>query len=195
MPEPIGENTIGELISHLRDHNREAIDQLVEQLYPELRRLAAARMRQERPGHTLQPTALVHELYLELANAKPLGSGIADGPDHERRFVGLAGFLMMRLLIQHARPLYRRVEKLPLEAADSSTGLSTDNLARVEDLLRRLETIDQHLRAVVEMKVFEGCSTDEIAKRLCCAPRTAERRWHFAKHWLRRELSDGSAGG
>src|ERR1051326_5697808 len=150
--------TIGHLLSHARAGNREAVNELIEDLYPELRRLAAARMRRERPGHTLQPTALVHELYLELAKARASGAGNADPPDDKRQFIGFGGVLVMRLLIHHARPLYRRVEKLGVEAADLPREPSADNLAELEDLLRRLESIDPHLRAVVEMKVFEGCS-------------------------------------
>src|SRR5205807_792575 len=130
---------------------------------------------------------------LELAKAKPFDGGDTDGPDHKRKFIGLAGFMMMRVLIHHARPLYRRVEKLPLEAVDGAAHPSTDNLAEVENLLGRLAAIHPDLRAVVQMKVFEGCSSGEIANWLSCGARTVERRWDFAKHWLRRELSDAAA--
>jgi RNA polymerase sigma factor (TIGR02999 family) len=194
MPQQSPHDIVDRLFSDLRSGNREAINQIVEELYPELRRVAAAQMRRERPGNTLQPTALVHELYLELAKAKPLDARDTDAPDQKRKFIGLAGFMMMRLLIHHARPLYRRVEKLPLDEADVAGQPSTDKLAQVENLLRRLAAIDPDFRAVVEMKVFEGCSIEEIANRLSCGPRTVERRWHFAKHWLRRELGDGATG-
>src|SRR6188474_3188256 len=99
----------------LRRGDGEAGRQLVDLCYPELRRMAAAKMRSERSDHTLQPTALVHELYLELLRVRGLGE--SEAGDERAAFFGLAGLMMKRLLIHHARPLYRRTEHVELNAA------------------------------------------------------------------------------
>src|SRR5438270_8534147 len=97
-----------------RSGGRAAAGPLVEAFCPELRRLAAARMRAERLDHTLQPTALVHQLYLELVKVKALRSTSSGGADEKNAFLGLAAYLMKRLLIHHARPLYKHAEKIGL---------------------------------------------------------------------------------
>lgn len=160
----------------------------MEELYPELRRLAAAQMRSERADHTWQPTALVNELYLQLLKAKALNDRDPEQLRQKKVFFGLAGHMMKRMLIHHARPLYRRIEKVQLEKATEYPS-DADPLHEVEDLLGGLATVEPQLRSVVEMKVFEGLSVDEIAVRLGCSPRTVARHWNFAKHWLECELA------
>jgi len=104
---------VARLMADFRKGDKAAANQLVELLYPELRRLAAAKMAGERTEHTWQPTVLVNELYLALVKIKALG-GSGHGSDQEKAaFLGLAGHLMKRLLIEHARPLYRRAAKVP----------------------------------------------------------------------------------
>lgn len=149
--------------------------------------MAAARIRRERSDHTLQPTALVNELYLELLKLRSLNGAASEA--REQIFFGLAGRMMMRLLIQHARPLHRRVKKVPLAMEHQAPSTATEELTEIEHLLSKLAAIDPQLRALVEMKIFEGCSMDEIAARLGCAVRTVERRWNFARHWLEKELA------
>lgn len=180
-----GERTIEQLIADARRGDRSAVDGLMQALWPELRRIAASQMRGERQDHTWQPTALVNELYLELLKAKSLDG---DATRNDRNgFLGLASHMMMRLLIHHARPLYRRVQKTSLQD-DSAPELATDRLSEVETLLASLGAIDPQLRTVVEMKVFEGHSSEEMAARLGCSLRTVERRWTVAKHWLEQNL-------
>ncbi len=96
--------SVGDLIAQVRQGIHGAVGELMEALYPELRRLAAAKMKAERTDHTWQPTALVHELYLELLKSKSLGS--TGDPREKATFFGLAGHMMMRLLIHHSRPLH-----------------------------------------------------------------------------------------
>jgi RNA polymerase sigma factor (TIGR02999 family) len=179
--------SIEQLMASLREGDREASGELVRLLWPELRRLAASKMRSERADHTWQPTALVNEFYLELLKAKSLGAG-GSYPNDKNAFMALAGHLMMRLLIHHARPLNRRVQRVAIdeEAPNFSTGQT--GLDDVEQLLAGLARIDRQLRTVVEMKVFEGLQVEEIASRLGLSLRTAERRWTLAKHWLAKEL-------
>src|SRR5262249_31871157 len=101
-------------MADFRNGDHEAAAQLVELFYRELKRIEAARMRSERLDHTLQPTAVVHELYLELVKVKALRPANLDGVDEKAAFLGLAAFLMKRLLIHHARPLSRRAQKTEL---------------------------------------------------------------------------------
>ena len=181
------EGNIEQLMAELRQGNREAAGALTELLWPELRRLAAAQMKGERSNHTWQPTALVNELYLELINAKGLGSGGIHRND-KNAFLALAAHMMMRLLIHHARPLHRRVRRVPIVDEDKAPELAIQELSNIEDLLSGLAKIDPQLRTVVEMKVFEGRSLEEIGGQLGCSLRTIERRWTLAKHWLEKEL-------
>jgi RNA polymerase sigma factor (TIGR02999 family) len=167
-----------------------AATQLVELLHPELRRLAAAKMKGERSEHTWQPTVLVNELYLALLKIKGLND-TDPGSEHEKAaFLGLAGFIMKRLLIDHARPLYRRAEKVELREAANHAPPGVESLHYVEEALSRLAAIDHKLRMVVEMRVFEGLTGDEIAQQLGCSPRTVASYWNFAKHWLAKELAE-----
>src|ERR1700742_1504908 len=112
LPAP---DTVARLMADFRNGDRVAVNRLVELLYPEWRRLAAAKMKGERSEHTWQPTVLVNELYLKLVKIKALGvSGL--GSDQEKAaFLGFAGHVMKRLLIEHARPVYRRVYKIEFE--------------------------------------------------------------------------------
>jgi RNA polymerase sigma factor (TIGR02999 family) len=145
-------------------------------------------MRTERSPHTWEPTVLVNELYLELLKIKALNAAEECWSDREA-FLGLAAHIMRRMLVHHARPLYRRAEAIDLsEKLDLKTVRAAD-LADIEDLLARLSNIDPQLRTIVEMHVFEGFTVPEIASHLNCAPRTVDRRWSFARKWLEHQLT------
>jgi RNA polymerase sigma factor (TIGR02999 family) len=183
-------DTVARLMADFRKGDATAANQLVELLYPELRRLAAAKMKGEGAGHTWQPTLLVNELYLALVKIKALGGDGSPAGDQEKAaFLGLAGNVMRRLLIDHSRPLYRRAEKVEFREEDNPNTAGADSLHYVEETLSRLGGIDPKLRTVIEMRVFEGLTGDEIAQRLGCSPRTVANYWTFAKHWLRMELA------
>jgi RNA polymerase sigma factor (TIGR02999 family) len=184
---PPAPDTIARLMADFRKGNKAAADRLVELLYPELRRLAAARMRGERTEHTWEPTLLVNELYLALVKIKALGNG-GSGDEEKAAFLGLAGLVMKRLLIDHARPLYRRAVKIRLNDMPDLARTGMENVQFVEQVLTRLGAIDPKLRCVIEMRVFEGFTGDEIAAQLRCSPRTVANLWTFAKRWLSREL-------
>ena len=171
------------------DSNPEPVGKLVERFYPELRRIAALRMAGERINHTWQPTVLVNELYLELARMKALPATHFGEERQKAEFLGLSALLMKRLLIHHARPLQRRAVKVELDQVLSAAPLDSSNLQEVEDLLNGLGAIDPVLRAVLEMKVFEGMHREEIAERLQCSVRTVARHWEFAQQWLREKMS------
>ena len=178
---------LGQLLADFRRGDRDAAGELVELLYPELRRLAASKMNKERAGHTWEPTVLVNELYLELEKSRSLR--LSEGAQGDKAaFFGLAGFLMNRLLVQHARRLYKRVEKVELMDDVSIDSPGAETLVRLDHLLSRLAEIDPKFRTVVELRVFEGLTGDEIAERMGCSRRTASSYWNFAKTWLQREF-------
>jgi len=173
-----------------RQGDRDAGAALADLFYPELRRLAAAKMKSERSAHTWQPTALVHELYLELVKIRGLGS--SGGSEEEKAaFLGLAGRMMKRLLIHHARPLYRQAQQVEISDEAAPLDTSAQSLQDIEDALTRLAEVDPRMRTVVEMKVFEGLTGEEIARRLGCSRGTVSNCWSFAQRWLQEEWAPG----
>lgn len=181
------QDSITQLMTAFRQGNQEAAAGLANLLYPELRRMAAARMKKERTEHTLQPTALVHELYLELLKVRAFGNSGLSAEEERTAFLKLAGHMMKRMLVHHARPLYRKAQRVQIEDLDLTADRCEQCLQDVEDALSRLAKIEPRLRAVVEMKVFEGMTNDEAARRLGCSRATIASCWSFAQRWLRDE--------
>jgi RNA polymerase sigma factor (TIGR02999 family) len=174
------------LMAEFRLGDKQAANELVEIFYPELRRLAKAHMHNERAGHSWQPTLLINELYLELIKIKALPAPEVDVRDDKSTFFGLAAHLMRRLLIHHSRPLRAKAIEEDLSEYTPSAGMQS--VAEIEVALSRLERIRPRLRAVVELKVFEGMTLEEVAASLDCSTATVTREWHFARHWLEKEL-------
>jgi RNA polymerase sigma factor (TIGR02999 family) len=189
VPSVLQPDTVARLMAGFRNGDHEAAGRLVELFYPELRRIAAARMRAERPGHTLQPTAVVHQLYLELVKVKALRPARSGGADDKAAFLGLAAYLMKRLLIHHARPLSRRAEKTELPDLPGPHASPEHSLLEIDDVLNRLATINPALRQVVELRVFEGLTREEIARQMGCGTATVARHWSFARNWLEEALA------
>lgn len=181
---------VARLMRDLRLGNQAAAQELVKYLYPELRRVAGFKMKRERAYHTLQPTAVVNELYLELLKIRGLREREYVDDEERAAFMRLAGKVMDRLLIHHARRLSKRVERIDLSDAADPSDSGAEALQRVEDALVKLEAIDPRLRAVVEMKVFEGLTAEEIARQLGCSPRTVVASWTFARQWLQTKWAD-----
>ena len=178
-------DSVSRLMTKFRNGDHTAAGRLVELFYPELRRIAAARMRAERPDHTLQPPAVVHQLYLELVKIKALRPAGSDGaPDEKAAFLGLAAYLMKQLLIHHARPLSRRAEKAELLDLPGPRSPAERSLVEIDDVLNRLAAINPALRRVVELRVFEGLTREEIAREIGCSTATVARHWSFARNWL-----------
>jgi len=180
-------HSIRQLMRAFRQGDREAGGALADLFYPELRRMAAARMRGERPEHTWQPTALVHELYLEIAKVRSMGTASESADEERAAFLGIAGHMMKRLLIHHARPLYRRAQHVEITDDVIAPDCPSNSLQDVEDALSRLAAVDPRLRAVVEMKGFEGLTGEEIARQLGCSRGTVSNCWSFAQRWLQEE--------
>lgn len=179
-------------MARFRAGDREAADQLFSLLYPELRRLAAVKMNAEGSQHSWQPSLLVNELYLQVLKVKSLPAPQTADRSERDHFLQFAAHVMRHLLIDHSRLLSRRTTKIDIaqiEVAGEEDGTAT--LQEIDDLLEKLAAIHPRLRSIVEMKVFEGDSVEEIAKRLQIAPRTVARNWTFCKQWLRERLQAG----
>jgi RNA polymerase sigma factor (TIGR02999 family) len=191
MPEAPSTDSVKSLMQKFREGDCETVERLVELCYPELRSMAASRIKRERMPHTWQPTVLINELYLELTKVKSLGRG--DGGEQQERsaFLGLCGHIMKRLLQHHARPLYRRRERVSLSEGLCADSANPETFQEVEDALTQLAAINPKLRAVVEMRVFEGLTGDEIAERLGCSRRSVTFYWDVARRWLRTEWQGG----
>lgn len=168
------------------------LDALLPHVYEELRRLAVDCMRREPPGHTLRPTALVHEAYLRLVDQRSVG-----GLDRER-FIGAAASMMRRVLINHARDrhAFKRgngAQRISLRAVDVDgpdiEGPDVD-LVALGAALEQLMRIDERKARVVELKFFGGMSNDEVGALLQVSVATVERDWTFARAWLFDALAD-----
>src|SRR4051794_7260075 len=162
-------------------------ERMLSLVYGELRRLAAGYLRGERPGHTLQPTALVHEAYLRLRQQRQIDWS------NRAQFMGLAAVMMRRILVNHARDRIADkrgggAEHVPLTLAGEGICASEVNLLDLHDALSRLSAADPRKGRIVELKFFAGLTTDEIAETLSLSAATVERDWKFARAWLSRAV-------
>ena len=164
-------------------------------VYDELRRLAAAALRHERPDHTLQPTALVHEAYLRLAD-EPTGRW-----QNRSHFLAVAARAMRRILVDHARK-HNAVKRgsgavrLNLDDLEYAASVPTDavDLVTLDDALGRLAALDPRQARIVELRFFGGLSVEETAAVIDASPRTVKRDWQFARAWLKREMARLASG-
>ncbi len=180
---------VTELLVRWSDGDRAALDQLVPLVYDECRRIAARQLARERAGHTLDPTALVHELYLRLVDQRSASWA------NRAHFFAIAARLMRRILVDHARA--RGAHKrggsavlLSLGAAGGE-GASDDAAADVlaiDEALERLAAFDPEQVRIVELRFFAGLTVEETAAVLGRSPRTIKREWRVARAWLHQEL-------
>ena len=170
-----------------------SLEDLFELLYPELRRLAGSFMSGERKGHTLQPTALVHEAYLRLIDQTQVGS---QGRGH---FFAVGARVMRHILVDHARARgrekrgggWQRVTLSEALGPAMAGGLERDQMLAVDQALARLAVLDAREAHVVELRFFAGLTVPEVADLLGLSKRTVEADWTHARAWLLRELSTG----
>jgi len=167
--------------------DRDALDRLLPLVYRELRGVAARQLHRERNGHTLQPTALVHEAYLRLVEQRDV--------DWQNRahFFGVAAQVMRRILVDHARRQAARkrgdnLQRVPLEDVIDSSSTTEMPVIGLDEALTRLERVDRGLARIVELRAFGGLTIDEAAHVLRVSPSTVKRDWRTAKAWLTREL-------
>jgi RNA polymerase sigma factor (TIGR02999 family) len=167
--------------------HKTALDEMMPEYYSELRRLAQARLAAERPGHTLQPTALVHEVYLRLAQQYNIDWAC------RAQVLALASRMMRRILVNHAeaRHAQKRGEGYQLELLDRELDLIETGKIGIQPLdeaLTRLAALDERQADIVEMRFFGGLSVEETASALGISTATVKREWKSARLWLVREL-------
>jgi RNA polymerase sigma factor (TIGR02999 family) len=185
------------LLHRWSEGDQRALEDLIPLVYGELRRLAARELRHEDRGHTLAPTALVHELYFRLVDQRQATWA------SRAQFYGVAAQLMRRILIDHARARQARkrggsatmVSLEGLEAGAAPNAIAT--VLAVDEALERLAARDPEQARLVELRFFAGLTVEEAAHVLGRSPRTVKREWRLARAWLFRELRSadrGSAG-
>jgi RNA polymerase sigma factor (TIGR02999 family) len=167
--------------------DRNALNQLLPLVYAELRRVAARQLRSERPDHTLQPTALVHEVFIRLVDQRHVEW------QNRAHFFGIAANVMRRILVDHARrrSAGKRGEGVPSVSIDEARDVAASDgmpVLVLDQALDRLEKVDAELARIVELRAFGGLTIEEAAHVLSVSPSTAKRDWRTAKAWLTREL-------
>ncbi len=180
---------VSQILDQIESGDRQAASQLLPLVYEELRRLATHKMAQEKSGHTLQPTALVHEAFMRLVGGENKHNW--DGRGH---FFAAAAESMRRILIESARR--RNTEKrggnhVRRELSDDDAVLDSQDdatLLSLDEALTKLEGEDPKLAKLVELRYFTGLTIDESAEVLGVSPRTVKRNWTYARAWLRREM-------
>jgi RNA polymerase sigma factor (TIGR02999 family) len=190
--EPVSTHEVTRLLHVWRAGDEGALEQLTPLVYHELHRLARRYMAGEQSGHTLQTTALVHEVYLRLVDAKNV--------DWQNRvhFYALCAGLMRRILVDFARS--RNYQKrggqfahIQLEEAVTVSGVVSSELLAVDEALKQLAAVAPRKSEVVELRFFGGLTVEETATALQVSPETVMRDWKLAKAWLLRELSHEGA--
>ncbi len=189
------DDDVTQILQAIDDGDPQAASRLLPLVYDELRRLAARKMSQESPGHTLQPTALVHEAFLRLIG-NDVAEQAAEQWDSRGHFFAAAAEAMRRILIENARrrkSVKRGGNLAKNELQDGDALLDPDDqdtLLALDEALTRLAAVDADLARLVQLRYFTGLTIDQTAKVLNVSPRTAKRNWAYARAWLRREMED-----
>ena len=192
MANPAGDSrptpgAVTRLLANVGAGNQAAFDEVFPLVYAELRRIAGREMRREKPGRTLQTTALVHEAYLRLLKDASLSF------ENRAHFLGVAARAMREILIEHARARAARKRggggvRVTLDDAMASLASPSIDVLALEEALQRLARLDQRHARVVELRYFGGMSVEETAAALDLSPATVKRDWTLARAWLYREL-------
>ena len=184
---------VTEMLEAIERGDPRAADELLPVVYGELRTLARQHMAGERPDHTLQATALVHEAYLRLIGGKELGCS------NRRHFFQSAAEAMRRILIEHARRRNRQKRgggrrPVPLDAVELAVQGDAEKLLALDDAIRRLGIVDDRAAEIVRLRFFAGFDVAETAELLAVSPRTVKREWMFARAWLYGVLREDDTG-
>jgi len=181
-------NDVTQILSAIEDGDPRAAEELLPLIYDELRKLAAQRLAREKPGQTLQATALVHDAYMRLVG--PDGGRNWDGRGH---FFAAAAEAMRRILIDHARR--KRAGKhgggrrrQDLDGVEIVAGAPADDLLALDEALTQLQAHDPAKAELVKLRYFAGLTIEEAAEVLGVSPATAKRRWAYARAWLFRAI-------
>lgn len=183
---------VTELLVRWRAGDQGALEALVPLVYKELRDIARRHLQRERPGHTLQSAALVHEAYLRLIDQRPFDT------ENRAHFLAVASRLMRQILVDYARShgaakrgADRRVE---LDASLVLPQVRSTDVVALDDALHGLAKLDEQQGRIVELRFFGGLAIDEIAEALDISPSTVKRDWNVAKAWLTRQMKKGNRG-
>jgi len=184
-----GSGEITQWLHRLKKGEEEALEHLMPLLYDELRMMARRQLRNERAGHTLNPTALVNEVYLKLAKQEQIPA------THRTQFLGVAGRTMRRVLIDYARSR-KRLKRgggqspIPLEeAAPFLSDTEADEILALDDALDRLAAVNERGSKVVQYRFFSGLTLEETAEVMGLSLKTVHRAWIAARAWLRKEIA------
>ena len=188
---PSGDGDVTQLLARWADGERAALDALMPVVYAELRKIADAFLRRERSGHTLQPTALVHEAWLRLVRQ--------DQPsfDHRKQFYALAAQMMRRILVDHARTVNAEkrgggLVRTTLEEAVEVCADRTVEFLVLDEALTRLARVSARQAQVIELRYFGGMNVEEMAGLLGVSPATISRDQRTAEAWLSHAMSDAA---
>lgn len=178
-----------QIVNKMVAGNRTASEDLFALLYEDFRRLAAMYLKRERPGHTFQPTALVHEAYLKLIDQTRVDW---HGRTH---FFAVGAQAMRRILVDHARRRNRLKHgggryRIALNEGLALSPQRDEDLLAVDEALKKLTTVDARQATIVELRFFGGLSVEEVAEVLGISKRTVEKEWTMVRAWLRRELGE-----
>jgi RNA polymerase sigma factor (TIGR02999 family) len=182
-------NEVTRILSGIEQGDLHAAEQLLPLVYDELRKLAAQKLAQEKPGQTLDATALVHEAYLRL-----VGDNVEQSWNSRGHFFAAAAEAMRRILIEQARRKKRAKRggerrRVSLEGVQALTESSPHDLLDLDEVLNQLEKIDSLCAQLVKLRFFAGLTMTQAAEALGLSLRTAERNWTYARTWLHRALS------
>jgi len=185
---------VTQILSQIEKGDPSAAEQLLPLVYDELRKLAAARLVNEKPGQTLQATALVHDAYIRLVDIEK-----AQHWDSRGHFFAAAAEAMRRILIEQARKRSRREAirgpQISLDDLSWVTSFPNEQLLRLNEALEKLEARNSSAAAIVKLRFFAGLTMKQAAEALRLPMRTAERQWTYARTWLHRELEQCPSGG
>ena len=183
---------VSELLIRWKAGDQEALEALVPLVYKELRDIARHHLQRERPGHTLQSAALVHEAYLRLIDQRPFDT------ENRAHFLAVASRLMRQILVDYARThgaAKRGADRMvELDISVVLPQVRSTDLVALDDALNALANLDEQQGRIVEMRFFGGLATDEIAGVLGISASTVKRDWNVAKAWLTRQMKKGSRG-
>ncbi len=178
------------ILEAIEQGDARAVDRLLPAIYDELRQLAAQKLSRERPGHTLQATALVHEAYLKLVGAE------AYSWKSRTHFFATAAEAMRRILIDNARRKKRlkrggNQDRLDLDEAQAAIEGPADNILAVDEALSKLAETDPEKAELVKLRYFAGLTIEQAAEALAISPTTAKRHWAYARAWLFKTITVG----
>ena len=183
----LSQQELTQLLIDWSNGDQAAIDKLMPLVYEELRRLARHYMRRERPGHTLQTSALINEAYMRLVDQQNISW------KNRAHFFGISARLMRQILVDHARAHNNAKrggdqQKVPLDDIASLSKNRAYEIVALDDALQSLSTIDPQQTKIVELRFFGGLTIEETAEVLGISHATVEREWSMARAWLRKEM-------